>query len=93
MVFIEVKVVPNASKSQIILDKNLEIKCYLVSVPEDGKANKELIKLLSDKLKVPKSAIDIEKGLISRNKRISIAGYNDIKEIYDALGFVIQSKI
>ena len=39
-------------------------------VPEDGKANKQVIKLLAKELRLPKSALTITCGLTNRNKTI-----------------------
>ena len=48
------------------------IKVYLTSVPVGGKANKDLIKLLSKELNVSKSRINIVKGEKSKEKIIEI---------------------
>lgn len=49
-----------------------EIKVYTKAVPVDGKANKEVIKLLSEALKVSKSKIRIVKGEASNKKIIEV---------------------
>ncbi|MDF1498011.1 MAG: DUF167 domain-containing protein [Patescibacteria group bacterium] len=49
-----------------------ELKIYLIAVPVDGKANKELIKLLSKELGISKSKINIIKGGKSKQKVIEI---------------------
>ncbi len=48
------------------------LKIYLTAVPVDGKANKELIKLLAEKLGVSKSRIEIIKGEKNKEKIIEI---------------------
>ncbi len=48
------------------------LKIYLTAVPIQGKANKELIKLLSEKLSVSKSKIKIIKGEKSKEKIIEV---------------------
>lgn len=50
------------------------LKARVRAVPEDGKANKALVKLLAETLSVPKSAIRIAAGGTARLKRIEIAG-------------------
>ena len=72
-----VKVVPNAGSTQVkdvVKDaEGREFLRILVScVPEKGKANKEVIKLLSKELKIPKSAFSIEVGETSHYKKILI---------------------
>lgn len=49
-----------------------QIKVYVIAVPIKGKANKELIKLLSEELNVNKNKISIIKGEASSNKIIEI---------------------
>ncbi len=48
-------------------------EAFLVSAPVDGRANSELLNLLSEEFDVAKSAIKIIKGARSRNKVIEIA--------------------
>ena len=48
------------------------LKIYLTAVPIQGKANKELMKLLSEKLSVSKSRIKIIKGEKNKEKIIEI---------------------
>ncbi len=68
----EVKVVPSSGQNKWILDKNGALKCYLKSAPEKGKANKELIQLISKALKIPQSDVVIVSGATDRRKKISI---------------------
>lgn len=49
-----------------------QIKAYVRAVPIKGKANKELIKLLSEELNINKNKISIIKGETSSNKIIEI---------------------
>ena len=49
-----------------------ELKVYLTAVPVDGKANKELIKLLSKELNVSKNKINIITGIKNKKKIIEI---------------------
>lgn len=72
-----VKVIPNASKCEIIgiIDKELKIK--LDVPPVEGKANEKCIKFLSKMLKVPKSSISVLKGEKSRSKVLLIEGNPD----------------
>lgn len=69
---IQVKVKPNSKQQKIeeLEDGNLIIR--LKSLPIDGKANQELIKLLAKKYQVSKSQITIKSGLSSKNKLIEI---------------------
>lgn len=69
------KVSPGASQNKIGKLMNGEqqrLKIYVTAAPEDGKANESIIKLLSEKLSIPKSLFTITKGLTSSEKMISI---------------------
>ncbi len=55
MIF-DVRVVPRASKSEIVGEHDGALKVRIASPPVDGAANEELIKVLSKKFGVPKSA-------------------------------------
>jgi len=66
--YYEIKVKPNSSKSEIKIKDN-EIIVYLKSLPQNNKANLELIKLFKKQLK---KDIKIKKGLISKKKLIYI---------------------
>jgi len=55
-------------------DGGAEIRVSVTAVPEDGKANRALIKLLSKLWGVPKSAITIVAGETDRHKILSILG-------------------
>ncbi|MBI2109658.1 DUF167 domain-containing protein [Candidatus Woesearchaeota archaeon] len=68
---IKVKVIANSGRNEI--SKFDEIyKVHLKSQPIDGKANKELIALLSEYFKVKKSNISIIRGLRSKEKSVEI---------------------
>lgn len=68
---IEVKVIPNAKKNQV-LEEEGRFKVY-VNVPAvDGKANKALIEVLADHFNVKKSNVEILRGETSRVKVIKI---------------------
>ncbi len=77
--YLRVKVIPSSPKNEIVEilnDENGEetIKIRIKAVPEKGKANKELIKFLSEELKLPKTAICIIGGKSDRIKLIKING-------------------
>ena len=74
---LNIRVTPKASRNYIKEDTdeqgNCLIRVYVTCPPEDGKANKEVIKLLAKSLDIPKTSITITQGLSSRNKVIKIA--------------------
>ncbi|MBE2191807.1 MAG: DUF167 domain-containing protein [Alphaproteobacteria bacterium] len=72
-----VRLTPNASRNEIgSWDYNEQnqpvLKVSVTAIPEKGKANQALIKLLSKQWKIPKSSIQIEKGETDRNKILSV---------------------
>jgi len=69
---IKVKVKPSSGKQEIEKISNERYKVNLKKPAEENKANIELIKLLSRKMKVPFKNINIIKGLTSKNKIIKI---------------------
>ena len=87
---LEIKVVPSSGFSKITLDKAGVLKCYLKSPPEDGKANKELIRLWADLLGVTQSAITIISGLISCKKKIKITAPLTLQDVLHKLGLDVQ---
>lgn len=70
---LRVKVIPKSSKTElagVLPDGTWKVK--VAAVPEKGKANRELIEFLADKLSVPKSRIHIVSGETSHLKRIRV---------------------
>lgn len=51
-----------------------EIRASVTAVPEDGKANRALVKLLSKSWGIPKTDIAIVSGATDRHKVLSLAG-------------------
>lgn len=88
-----VKVVPNSGRQKWLIDKSGILKCYLKSIPEKGKANLELVKLVAKALRVPKSDVEIMAGATSRNKRVRVQSDLNYDQLLDRLGIVIQKTI
>jgi len=71
---ISVRVHPNAARSEVagVTDGVWQVR--VSAPPVKGKANKELVSLLSRLLDVSKSQIGIVKGHTTRNKLIAVVG-------------------
>ena len=69
---IEVKVVPGSKQQAFDVDKQGIIRCMLKSQPEKGKANDELIKLLSKTLHITQQDIKIMSGQTGRKKLVKL---------------------
>jgi uncharacterized protein len=68
-----VKVIPRASKSELmglLADGTLKVK--LAAIPEKGKANEELRRLLAGYFQVSKSSVELLSGETSQQKRVRI---------------------
>lgn len=66
---VKVRIVPNSSKNDIILEDEF-IKVKVTAQPIENKANKALIGYLSKTFKIPKTNIEILKGDTSKEKTI-----------------------
>ena len=64
-----IKIVPNSSKNDIILEEEF-VKIKITALPIEGKANKALIEFLSKKFKLPKTSIEIVKGETTKEKTL-----------------------
>ncbi len=74
-----VRVVPRASKSEIVGEHDGALKIRIASPPVDGAANAELIKVLAKQFGVSKSAVEILSGQTAKIKQIKIFGANSEK--------------
>ena len=92
-VIIEIKVVPQSGRQAFVLDKSNILKCFIKSEPQDGKANKEVIQLLADRLHIKKQDIEIIGGLISRKKKIVIAMPWTYADVLAKLGLCQQQSL
>lgn len=68
-IFVNLKIVPNSSKNDIVLENEF-IKVKITAQPIEGKANKALIEFFAKRFKIPKTNIEIVKGEISKEKTV-----------------------
>ena len=76
---IKVKIVPNSSRNEIILEEEF-IKVKVTAQPIENKANKALIEFLSKQFKLPKTSIQIIKGETSKDKTILLSTQDENKK-------------
>lgn len=76
-VIIKVRVVPRASKSEIVGEHDGALKVRIAVPPVDGAANAELIRILSKKFDVSKTAVEIISGQTSKHKQVRINGLDE----------------
>jgi uncharacterized protein (TIGR00251 family) len=65
---------PRAKRSEFVGWHGDAVKVRLAAPPVDGAANDELISLLTRELGIPRTDIEIVKGVGSRRKRVAISG-------------------
>ncbi|MGB9024327.1 MAG: DUF167 domain-containing protein [Candidatus Bathyarchaeia archaeon] len=82
---ITIHTVPNAKETAIILEPDGNIMMRVHAHPVKGKANREIIKWLSKKLRRPSSRIRIVAGAYSNLKTLEIVGM-DGKSFLEAIG-------
>jgi len=75
---------PNSSKNSIVGWQEDRLKIKLKAFPEKGKANKELISFLAEKLNISKGNIKIISGETSNYKELSIEE-NKVSDIISKL--------
>lgn len=70
-----VRVVPNASRDEIMERGPLGWKVRLAAPPVDGAANERLVRFLAETFDVPRSSIRIVSGHAGRTKTVEIEGW------------------
>ena len=64
---IAVRVTPKASRNRIVVEEG-QIRVYVTTLPEGGKANAAVTKLLAKAVGVPKSRLALVRGQTARDK-------------------------
>ena len=80
-----IKVQPGARQTRVISELGEQLKIAIASPPVDGKANQTLLKWLSDRLDLPKSAVTLISGQTSRDKRVGLdASHSRVEDLTPA---------
>lgn len=69
---ITVRVIPNASKSEVAGREGSTWKIRLAAPPVDGKANEALVRFLADALDLAQSEIEVLRGHAAKTKILDI---------------------
>lgn len=69
---LKVRVITNARMNLVETDEKGSLRAKLVSAPQKGKANEELIGLLAKRYNVSKSKVRILKGATSKDKLVEV---------------------
>lgn len=96
---IRVRISPNSSSCLVngvmeAADGAKMLKISLKSVPEKGKANKELMDFLAKKMQIPKIDIELLSGETQRVKKILLYGDTKTlkKQLYNWLGDMVDER-
>ena len=84
---LNIYVVPRSSKSEVVGLYGAYLKIKLKSPPVDNAANEELIRFLAQKLKVPKSKIEIVLGQRQKRKTIIVKTLDQKILFYSLLSY------
>jgi uncharacterized protein (TIGR00251 family) len=85
---IEVAVVPNSGRNQVVGEHNGRLKVKVQSPPVEGAANQSLIDYLSKILKTPKKNIQITRGETSRQKTVAVVGL-ELGQVHERLQLAV----
>lgn len=72
MMILRIKVKPKARVSSLVQEADGNWTARVKSPPVDGKANAELLALVADRFRCPKSAVSIKSGASGRSKLVKI---------------------
>jgi uncharacterized protein len=80
-----VRITPRASRNEIVeIQSDGIVRIHITAPANEGKANDELIKFLSEILGAPKTHIDIVAGASGRDKLISVLDM-DANEVHNRI--------
>jgi uncharacterized protein (TIGR00251 family) len=70
----KVRVVPRASRSEVVGEHDGALRVRIAAPPVDGAANNELIRVLADRFRVARGAVQILAGETSKLKTVRVTG-------------------
>ncbi len=71
---LRVKVQPRARRNAVGPYASGLLQVHVTTAPERGKANEAVVELVAEYLGLPKRALQITRGLASREKWVTVAG-------------------
>lgn len=71
---VTIKAIPNAARSEITVQEDGSLKVKVQNPPEDGKANKAILRLIAKHFQVPARQVKIVSGEKSHQKIIEVFG-------------------
>jgi uncharacterized protein len=70
----KVRVVPRASRSEIVGAHDGALRVRIAAPPVNGAANDELVRMLARAFKVSRNAVEITAGQTSKLKEVAVSG-------------------
>ena len=70
----KVRVVPRASRSEVVGEHDGALRVRIAAPPVDGAANDELVRVLARAFALPRSAVAISAGQTSKVKTVKVKG-------------------
>ena len=80
-----VRVIPRASKSEVVGEFDGCLKVRIAAPPVDGAANEEVVKLIAKMLGRQRSDVEITSGRTSKTKRVRVTG-GSVKRLLELAG-------
>ena len=71
---LKVKAVPGASRSEVVGRLGAALKIRVAAPPEGGKANREILDLLAERLGLPAASVTLVSGAASSAKVVELRG-------------------
>ena len=68
----KVRVVPRASRSEIVGEHDGALRVRIAAPPVDGAANEELVRVLAHAFKISRGAVEISAGQTSKLKQVAV---------------------
>ena len=75
----QITVTPKSRMDEIVVSSTgaRAVRVRVTAAPEDGRANRAVIELLSHRLGIPRSALSVAGGAASRRKWIEVEGLEE----------------
>ncbi len=68
---LNLRVTPKAAQNRIVVEEDL-LRVYVTQAPDGGKANRAVLKLLSQAIGIPPSCLTLIRGETDRNKVVGV---------------------
>jgi uncharacterized protein len=92
MVVLDIKVIFRVQVPLFVVDRaHKSVNVRIKNAPERGKANKELVKVLAQALRIPQTSIRLISGMTTRYKKVALNIPLTLEQVFDTLASVSGS--